>query len=68
MEEILKLIENPLVWKLLGGYWIFSSFVGALPQPTEKSHAVYKFAFGFFHGLAGNLKNAANAFKVPGSQ
>lgn len=65
---MMEIISNPLVWKVLIGYWIFSAAVGALPTPTEKSPTWYVFAFRFAHALGGNLNRAAIALKVPGSE
>lgn len=76
MNDIVSLLSNPLVLKALVGYWIFSSFVGALPSPDEMTKYIqtpwklllYRIAFGFLHALAGNLNRAAISLKVPGAQ
>jgi hypothetical protein len=78
MQELIALLQNPVVWKVLIGYWAFSALVGALPSPTEVLAVkptldpikllVYKFFFSALHGLSGNLSRAAVAFKVPGAK
>ena len=78
MKELMELATNPLVWKLLIGYWAFSAIAGALPSPDEVLRVkpnvnpftllAYKFAFSAIHGLSGNLSRAAIAFKLPGSE
>jgi Na+-translocating ferredoxin:NAD+ oxidoreductase RnfD subunit len=40
---------------LFGAYFIFSNAVSSMPSPDEKSGKGYIWAFGFLHGLAGNL-------------
>lgn len=67
MSELINLIENPLVWKILIAYWVFSAAVGAMPTPESNSGMLYRFLFRFMHGLSGNLNRAALTFKVPGS-
>ncbi len=67
VSGLMDLIGNPLVWKILLSYWIFSAAVGALPTPTADSHPAYQFLFRFAHGLSGNLNRAALSFKVPGA-
>lgn len=67
MQGISELISNPLVWKLLGGYWLFSAAVGAMKTPKENSSEWYQFLFRFSHALSGNLNRAAVTFKVPGA-
>lgn len=68
MNDVLGFISNPVVWKAILAYWLFSSAVGALPTPEQGDSKLYQFAFRFAHGLAGNLNRAAVALKVPGSQ
>jgi len=66
-QTVMDLISNPLLWKVLFAYWVFSAAVGALPTPEEKGNKLYQFFFRFAHTLAGNLNRAAIALKVPGS-
>jgi hypothetical protein len=68
MNAITELLANPVVWKVLGGYWVFSAAVGAMPTPNEKSADWYVFLFRFGHALSGNLNRAAVALKVPGAE
>jgi hypothetical protein len=68
MDELIKLAANPVVWKVLGAYWLFSAAVGAMKTPTEHSAEWYQFLFRFGHALSGNLNRAAVAFKVPGAK
>jgi hypothetical protein len=78
MEGILELVGNPLVWKILITYWVFSAIVGAFPSPAEVKEVkpdigpisllAYKTVFSALHGLSGNLSRAAVAFKVPGAK
>lgn len=68
MNAITDLLANPLVWKVLGGYWVFSAAIGAMPTPATSSNPFYVWAFRFGHGLAGNLNRAAVALKVPGAE
>lgn len=65
---MMEIISNPLVWKVLVAYWVFSAAVGALPTPNEKSALWYVFLFRFSHGLSGNLNRAAVTLKVPGAE
>lgn len=67
MNSIVELISNPLVWKLLISYWVFSAIVGAMPTPDPAGSKLYIFVFRFAHALGGNLNRAAMALKVPGS-
>lgn len=76
MQELLELLKNPLVWKLLIGYWTFTALVGSLPSPEKVSVytksgvalLIYGTIFGFLHIIAGTITRAALAFKVPGAQ
>ena len=68
MNDLLALLHNWVFWVAIGGYWVFSAAVGALPTPTEKNGPGYVFLFRFAHGLSGNITRAAMAFKVPGAQ
>jgi hypothetical protein len=64
---MIEFLSNPLVWKVIIAYWIFSSAVGAMPTPLQTSSLWYIFFFRFLHGLAGNLNRAAVSLKVPGA-
>jgi hypothetical protein len=64
-QDLVEFLANPLVWKLLIGYWLFNSAVQAMPEMTKDSHPVYKFFYRFLHGFAGNLKSAGAKFNVP---
>lgn len=68
MNAITELLTNPLVWKALAGYWVFSALVGSLDTPTTTDGRFYRVLFRFLHGLAGNVNRAAVALKVPGAQ
>jgi hypothetical protein len=76
MQPIIDLFSNPLVWKILISYWVFSAFVGSIPSPDKAQQyikggaalLVYGVFFAFLHGVAGNMARAAIAFKVPGSE
>lgn len=67
MNSITDLLANPLVWKVLGAYWVFSAAVGALPTPLQSDSRLYQFFFRFCHALSGNVNRAAVALKVPGA-
>lgn len=77
MESLVQLLSNPLVLKVLIGYWIFSAFVSKMPSPNDvvkvkpdiapMTLLVYQTVFGFLHGIAGSVSRAAIAFKVPGA-
>lgn len=67
-QGIVDLLANPLVWKILVTYYIFSAIVGALPTPKTDTNEFYQFFFRFMHILAGNISRAAITFKVPGAQ
>lgn len=64
-QSILDLLSNPLVWKVLITYWVFSAAVGAMPTPSTNANAFYIFLFRFAHGVSGNLNRAAVALHVP---
>lgn len=66
MNSIEQLLVNPLLWKVILAYWLFSSMVAALPKPNGGKF--YQFVFAFLHTLAGNVDRAASTFKVPGVQ
>lgn len=66
-QGIADLLANPVVWKVLAFYWVFSAAVGALPTPRESGSQGYIFLFRFAHALSGNLNRAAIALKVPGA-
>jgi hypothetical protein len=66
MDSIVSFLSNPLLWKVIVGYWLFSSLVTALPKPN--GNKLYQFIYAFLHGVAGNIDRAAQAFKVPGAQ
>ena len=66
-NDIMSLLSNPLVWKILICYYVFSAIVGALPTPEAGSNKFYIFIFRFAHILGGNLNRAALTLKVPGS-
>jgi hypothetical protein len=68
MNSLMELVSNPLIWKVLICYWVFSAAVGALPTPEQNSGKWYIFIFRFGHALGGNLSRAAVALKVPGAQ
>ena len=65
-QSLIELISNPLVWKLLLGYWIFNAFAAALPQPNGSKF--YQFFYRFIHTLSGNLDRAAQKFNVPSAE
>ena len=65
MTGIEQFLAQPLVWKILAGYWVFNAAVTALPQPNGSKP--YQFLYRFAHTLAGNLDKAASALKVPGA-
>jgi hypothetical protein len=68
IQSLVALVSNPLFWKVLVGYWIFSALIGPLPRPTEQSSQLYRYLFGVLHSIAGNINRAALAFKLPGAQ
>lgn len=68
LTSLTDLLANPLVWKILFSFYIFSAIVGAMPTPKTDSHMAYQFLFRFMHILAGNLNRAAISLKVPGAQ
>ena len=61
MNPLLHLIQSHPVYAVLGGYVLFSNFVGALPTPDEHSGQLYRFVYRFGHGVASNLKYAFKA-------
>lgn len=66
MNGLVELLSNPLFWKILISYWVFSAAVGAMPTPQQSSSGFYIWGFRFLHGLSGNLNRAAVALKIPG--
>jgi hypothetical protein len=67
-SDLMALIGNPLLWKVLGCYWLFSAAVSPMPMPTQKSSPFYVWFFGFMHALSGNLNRAAVALRIPGAE
>lgn len=55
MSEISSLIHQHPAISLLVAYYVFSSIVGGMPSPDEKSSSGYKWAFNTLHIMAGNL-------------
>lgn len=51
--------EHPTL-VVIGAYFVFSAFVGSMPQPPANSGMGYVWLYGFLHILAGNI---AEAFK-----
>lgn len=68
MNSLMELISNPVVWKVIITYYIFSAIVGALPTPETGGNKFYQFVFRFAHILAGNISRAAVKFQVPGAE
>ena len=69
MQEFLDVLSHPAskaVLLALLGYFIFSAAMDALPEPAEVQNRFGRWACRFGHILAGNLKRAAKALKVPG--
>ena len=52
---MIDLIMQHQVASALIAFYIYSSFVGALPTPTDKSNNLYKFTFSFAHLLGANV-------------
>jgi hypothetical protein len=67
MSSFTELITNPLFWKILACYWVFSAAIGAMPTPKVDGSQWYQFVFRFGHILSGNVNRAAVALKVPGA-
>lgn len=67
MSGVTELLANPLFWKILLSYWVFSAAIGAMPTPKADGSTLYMFIFRFGHALSGNLNRAAVALKVPGA-
>ncbi len=67
MNSLMEIISNPLVWRILICYYVFSAAVGALPTPNTDTNQFYQFFFRFSHILAGNITRAALTLKVPGA-
>lgn len=68
MNSIAEFLANPLLWKVIAGYWLFNALVTALPQADAQSNKAYQFVYRFMHTLAGNVDRAAQKFSVPGAQ
>jgi hypothetical protein len=66
VQSLVSFLSNPIVWKLVVAYWLFSAAVDSLPQPN--GNKFYQWLYAFLHSLAGNVKRAAQTFNVPGSQ
>ena len=66
MQSLVSFLSNPVVWKLVVAYWLFSAAVDSLPQPN--GNKFYQWLYGFLHATAGNVKRAAESFNVPGAQ
>jgi hypothetical protein len=67
-QSLIELLNNPLLYVVLGAYWLFSAAVGAMDTPAMTDPEWKRYAFRFLHRLAGNLNRAAVAFKVPGAK
>jgi ABC-type dipeptide/oligopeptide/nickel transport system permease component len=68
MNSLLEFVSNPVFWKVIVAYWLFSSVVGALPTPDTSSGKFYQFFFRFMHLLSGNVSRAALKFQLPGAE
>jgi hypothetical protein len=67
MQSLIELFSNPLVWKVVISYWLFSAVVGAMPTPDPGGSKWYVFLFRLAHGIGGNLNRAAMKLNVPGA-
>lgn len=67
MDSLSHLVHDALAWKVIVGYWIFSSMTTALPLPDGNGPKSYQFLYAFLHSLAGNVDRAASAFHLPKS-
>lgn len=67
-HDLTELLTNPLLWKVIGCYWLFSAAVSPMPMPKPTSSSFYVWFFGFMHALSGNLNRAAVALRVPGAE
>ncbi len=77
MNDLIKLLEQPIVWKVLLSYFLYSSVVRALPSPGRAAptdsvslkilYGLYQFLYAVLHSLAANFDRVAIAFKVPGA-
>lgn len=65
ITTLTQFLANPVVWKVVVGYWIFNAATTALPLPN--GNKFYQFVYAFFHTLAGNLDKAAKSFNLPGN-
>jgi hypothetical protein len=65
MSGLADFFSNPLLWKIVVGYWIFNAAASSLPEPN--GNKLYQFAYRFIHTLAGNVDKAAAKFQLPGS-
>lgn len=65
MSGLEQFLSNPLVWKIVGGYYLFNAAVSPLPPPN--GNKFYRWLYGFLHTLAGNMDKVAGALKVPGA-
>lgn len=54
MTEILL---HPAVFAI-ATYWLFSALIGGMPEPSQTSGMVYRWAFQSLHLLAGNVSTA----------
>lgn len=51
---------------ILGGWFVFSNVVAALPSPDKDSGKGYKFFFAFCHGLSANFPRIFPKLRLPG--
>ncbi len=52
--------QHPAVFAIFD-YWLFSAFVGGMPEPSASSSAGYRWLHNSLHILAGNLSTAVSA-------
>ena len=60
-----QLLQHPAVIAI-GAFWVFSAFVGGMPDQDESSSLTYKWLYRSLHILSGDLKNAV-ASRFPGA-
>lgn len=58
-----SLLHNPVV--VLCAYWLLSSALQSMPEPSQESSAFYRWFYGFVHIAAANWHQVKGAINPP---
>lgn len=62
---MLAFLQQHSFWSAVGGYWILSAAISAMPDPMPNGSPGYLWLFRFLHSIAGNVTTVFGS-KIPG--